>query len=171
MNDNKTIVYQNVGKAYTLYRQDAFAIFRQTCIPVHICEDLVQEVFMKLLTLDFIDTGKIQSLVAVTAFHIRTDYMRHRSLYYNKVRKEITKNTAYGYYDNTVEYHELESLERTSCQRLPPKDRKVYELHRYDNKDTREIALIMNITNRAAECRLFRARKIVREEVRQKISI
>lgn len=165
MNDCKTTVYQNVGRAYSSYRQDAFAIFRQVGIPALVCEDLVQDVFMKLLMLDFIDVDKVKSLVATTAFHIRTDYLRHQALYYNKVVKEITRYAVCDCCDNTVEYHELEALERSSCLRLLPEDRKVYELHRFDNKKAKEIAAIMNITYRAVVCRLFRARKEIRKEL------
>ena len=43
-----------IGNAYQQVRQEVFSIFRQACIAEDTCEDLVQEVFVKVLGMDVI---------------------------------------------------------------------------------------------------------------------
>lgn len=170
MNDSNPTAKQIVGEAYTKYYNETLAIFLQARIPLYICEDMVQDVFEKLLAIDIIDQARVKSLVAVIAYHIRTDYLRRRAMYRNRVEKDITRAMSTVYNDHTVACREIEAIEMDCCNRLNTVDSKVYKLSRYENKDTKEIAMIMDITPRAAEGHLFRARKKVREDVRMAIN-
>ena len=53
-----------IGQVYEEMRTDIYSIFRQACIPEEDCEDLVQEVFVKVLNLDIIQPESLKALVA-----------------------------------------------------------------------------------------------------------
>ena len=76
-----------IGKIYQDVRMEIFSIFRQACISEETCEDLVQEVFMKVLSLDVILEEHLKALVVTIAYQKRTDYLLHRT-YINKVKNE-----------------------------------------------------------------------------------
>ena len=68
---------QIIGRIYQKVNREIYAIFRQVCIPEDICEDLVQDVFMKILGLDIILEDQLKGLAVQIAYQKRTDYLRH----------------------------------------------------------------------------------------------
>lgn len=165
MNHQPTSAHEAIAWAYKRYRDALLAVFAQAGLTACDCEDLVQEVFVKLLKLDLIAPAQLKSLVFVTAYHLRTDFMRRRAAR-RKALLNAAQNAEQGYQDLSVECREIASMEKACCEGLKTADRQVYTLHRNEGKDTQEIAAILNISPRAAECRLFRARKRVRQQLK-----
>ena len=57
-NENRQII----GETYKKVRQELFSIFRQACIDVDTCEDLVQDVFLKIMGLDIIIEDQLKGM-------------------------------------------------------------------------------------------------------------
>ena len=79
---------QMIGNIYQKVRQEIFTIFRQACIAEDTCEDLVQEVFVKILGLDIIIEDQLKGLAVQIAYQKRIDYLRRRACK-NKVHDEL----------------------------------------------------------------------------------
>lgn len=163
-----TINNQIVDAVYRRMRSRIFAIFRQARIPEGECEDLVQDVFAKLLQLDVIREETASGITATIAFHMRTDYLRRRAVIRNAHRYMQTADMFDSDRpDNGLFVSEIYQLETHVLERMSQRNRDIYLLSRYEEKSNEEIAKIMNMSYRAVESRLFRARSMVRNHIRR----
>lgn len=166
MNPQPLSARQAIAQAYVAYREQLLAVFGQAGLAACDCEDLVQEVFVRLLGLDLIVPAQLKSLVFVTAYHLRTDLLRHRAAR-RKALLNASESTMMAWQEMSVECREIARMEKACCSRLKDMDRQVYTLHRKEGKDAQEIAQILDISPRAAESRLFRARRLVRQQLKR----
>ncbi|RKW62631.1 MAG: hypothetical protein D8B52_00285, partial [Prevotella sp.] len=67
---------QAISAVYKEMKLSVFSIFRQVGIPESDCEDLVQDVFVKLLSIDTLRTETIKGITATIALRLRIDYLR-----------------------------------------------------------------------------------------------
>jgi RNA polymerase sigma factor (sigma-70 family) len=158
-----------IGQVYEEMRTDVYSIFRQACIPEEDCEDLVQEVFVKVLNLDIIQPESLKALVARMAYQKRTDYFRHR-FFINKVHEDMRGWAMDCSYTNTVtEVNDILHIEMKAIHCMSDLDRKTYELSRFDDRTSEEIALTLNLTKKAVDSRLYRTRLLVRNTLKKAI--
>ena len=158
-----------IGQVYEEMRTDIYSIFRQACISEDDCDDLVQEVFVKVLTLDIIQPESLKALVARMAYQKRTDYFRHR-YYVNKVHEDIRGWSMESSYVNTsAEVSDILRVEMKAVCCMSELDRKTYELSRFDDRTSEEIALTLNLTKKAVDSRLYRTRLLVRNTLKKAI--
>ncbi len=167
-NQEKTMQYQTVDTTYREMREPLLAIFRQVAIPMEDCEDLVQDVFLRLLAIDTLRQETVKGMTAVIALRMRTDYLRHRA-FVRRASKELTVGSRPCCYGPDADCHarELRQIEWSIVENMPAKNRKVYELSRYAGKSVGEIAQATGMSNRAVESRVYRCRQEVRQRVRQ----
>lgn len=157
---------ERIGRIYTAVRAEIYSIFRQACIAEDTCEDLVQDVFVKILGLDIIIEDQLRGLAVKMAYQKRIDYLRHRA-YINKMRGALTGwQMEHSYTNEEAEVADLKRIEMHVVSKMSDLDRQTYELSRFEDKTADEIALDLNLTKRAVESRLFRARIMVRKSVR-----
>lgn len=156
-----------IGEAYTALKPQLFAIFRQASIEESVCDDLVHDVFLKLLGIDIISVERLKGLAVTMAYQKRIDYLRHRR-YLNDERANIIKM-----YDDTMCCHINSDIniilkaEQSILLGMNDLDVQTYSMSRYEDKSADEIALSLNITKRAVEARLYRTRLSVREKLRK----
>lgn len=160
--------YQAISATYEEMRSSLFSIFRQVNIPEEECKDLVQNVFVRLLSIDTLHLETIKGITATIALRMRTDYLRHRAF----VRKmysdvETAEIFDYGYHDTSFDTAELAYNEMKIVEGMSEKNRKVYELSRFEEQSYNEIADILNMSYRSVESRLYRARNEVRQTLRK----
>lgn len=160
--------YQAISATYEEMRSSLFSIFRQVNIPEEECKDLVQDVFVRLLSIDTLRLETIKGITATIALRMRTDYLRHRA-FVRKMYSDV--DTAdifdYGYHDTSLDTAELASNEMKIVEGMSNKNRKVYELSRFEEQSYNEIAEILNMSYRSVESRLYRARNEVRQTLRK----
>lgn len=127
-------------------------------------EDIVQDVFLRLLTSGKMITDvALPALAYTTARHLIADYYRRRHTI--KTYEHYLKNT-----DETADSAEsvlsireiTERLER-SLARLPESSRRVYRLHIYGGMKVSEISQRLGEGYKSVEHRLGAARKAVRQ--------
>ncbi|MCH5309326.1 MAG: sigma-70 family RNA polymerase sigma factor [Prevotella sp.] len=157
-----------IGRAYQEVRPDIFSIFRQACIAEDTCEDLVQEVFVKIMGLDIIIASQLKALAVTIAYQKRTDYLRHR-VYMNKVRNEGSWQMERSYTNQEAEVNDILQTEMKVIRCMSELDSRTYILSRFEEKSADEIALTLNLSKRAVESRIYRTRQMVREHVRKVI--
>jgi RNA polymerase sigma factor (sigma-70 family) len=159
-----------IGRTYQEVRQELFSIFRQACIEEATCEDLIQEVFLKILRLDVIIEEQLKALAVTIAYQKRTDYLRHRA-YINKVKHEGGWQMEQSYTNQEAEVNDILNIEMKVIRRMSVLDGKVYQMTRFEEKTADEIAMTLNLSKRAVESRLYRSRNQVRESVRQAVNL
>lgn len=159
--------YLLIEKAYRSLSGDVYAFFRKAGISVKDSEDMTQEVFLKLLSLDFINRGTLQGLIFVTAYHMRVSYFRHRTANVN-VNKNATNlfTSSYTYEIHPMEAEELACIEKSIIARMNPTDSIVYSMNRFEGMSSKEISAELCLTIRSVESRLYRTRLLVRGNIR-----
>jgi len=170
MNTNLNNKNSIIANAYQQKREDLFKIFRQVGISETECEDMIQDVFIKIMNIDLLREDTICGLAVTMAYHLRTDWLRRRAIIVNKVKPQISE--IYNDYictNNSTEVNELAAIEMKVVGGMSELDSKTYTLSRFEEKTTDEIAQILNISNRAVESRLYRTRKLVREKISRAI--
>lgn len=149
-------------------RNSLVSIFRQVNIPEEECKDLVQDVFMRLMSVDTLRLDSIKGITATIALRMRTDYLRHRA-FIKRICSDV--DTAdifdYGYVDTTYDTAELACHELQIVKGMNDMNRKVYEMSRFDNRSYNEIADMLGMSYRSVESRVYRARSEVRSGLRK----
>lgn len=157
---------QIIGETYKKVRMEIFTIFRQVCIPEDICEDLVQEVFLKIMGLDVILEDQLKGMAVKIAYQKRIDYLRRRACI-NKVHERISWMLERSFTHEEVEVGDILRVEMNAVRGMSDTDSRVYRLCRFEEKTADEIALELNLSKRAVESRIYRTRMIVRNNVRR----
>lgn len=127
------------------------------------CEEFVQEIFVTLwekrasLTLT---AGLSQYLFTAVKYKVIDHYrkLHTKSKYIQGVDAEGFDNSA----EETVFLNDLKALLEKVVMQLPDKCRSVYELSRIQHKSNREIALILNISEKTVEGHLTKALRTLR---------
>jgi RNA polymerase sigma factor (sigma-70 family) len=155
-----------LSELFVSQHDNLYCIFRSARIPEADCDDLVQDVFVKLMTIDLLREDTANGLLYTIAFHMRADYLRH--LYCKKHTFCESPNSAVveqEYVTQHMAAEELRACEKKAINRCSPLDSKVYCLSRFEDKSTLEIAVCLHLSHRAVEGRLYRSRKFVRDYV------
>lgn len=120
-------------------------------------EDMVQELFYKILKIDVLSEKTMRKLLFVAAHRMIIDDARHKAI----VRLK-EKNAAIQMMDMDNSFHEkmerdhLLTIEAHFSQRMSPKRKAAYSLWR-EGKTMKEIAADLNIKTRTAECHVYKA--------------
>lgn len=165
----KTITDNNremIGKTYQKVRHELFTIFRQACIDVDTCEDLVQEVFLKIMGLDVIIESQLKGLAVQMAYQKRTDYLRRRAII-NKVHDNLGWMMERSYTHTEAEVNDILQVELKAISCMSDMDSKIYQLTRFEEMTADEIVLETGLSKRAVESRIYRTRNLVRSNVRE----
>lgn len=161
-NENRKII----GRAYEKIRMELFTIFRQACIAEDTCEDLVQEVFMKIMSVDILIEDQLKGLAVKMAYQKRVDYLRRRAMI-NKVHDSLGWQMERSYAHVDAEVRDILQVEMRAIRCMSVMDSKIYQLNRFEEKTADEIVLETGLSKRAVESRIYRTRKLVRDNVRQ----
>ncbi len=137
-------------------------------------EDLVQNIFMRLLQMDeMIVPLTLPSLIYTTARNLIQDYWRRRKKaeeYEHYIKKADTTGKLFIDGESVYSAVEIEELLEQGIAQLSKKQRTIYSLNIYDGLKTSEIALKMKTNYKSAENHLGRARKAVRNYMRQMLA-
>ena len=130
-------------------------------------EDLVQNVFLRLLTSDKMITDiTLPALVYTIARNLIADYYRRRTHF--EVYEHYLKNTdsIYESAESILSIRDItEQLER-GLARVPENCREIYRLHVYGGMKVAEISEHLGEGYKSVEHRLGTARKLVRQRLR-----
>ena len=153
---------------YTTHRDELLAFVSSRLGGSCEAEDIVQNVFLRLLTTDKMITElTLPALVYTTARHLIIDYYRRHTVYeeYEHYIKGLCSETTTT--ESVYSAHEIiEQMER-GLARLPENCREVYRLHIYDGMKVGEISLQLGEHYKSIEHRLGAARKAIRQYLRK----
>lgn len=135
---------------------------------MHVSEELVQDVFLNIWeSRDTLDRNKnIKSYLFKSVRNRALNYINHEELArsYNKEIEWLNRSPA-------TQHHELDSRSefvtaaRQAIEELPEGARNVYKLSRKEGLTYREIAEVLEISQKTVESQMSRALKILRKSL------
>jgi len=131
-------------------------------------EDIVQNIFVRLLTTDkMITPVTLPALVYTIARNLITDYYRRRNTYeeFEHFIKGFSEED--DLMESVISARELTELLERSLARVPENCREVYRLHIYGGMKVSEISQTLGEGYKSVEHRLGYARKTVRQYLRK----
>lgn len=133
-------------------------------------EDLVHNLFMKLMRVDLIVESTVRHLLFTTAHRMIIDDVRHK--YYVRQAEIRMKNgmelaCPTDVYDK-MERDQLLALEERKLNTMPKKRANAYRLWR-EEKSMQEIAAALNISRRTAEAHVYHATCEMKEFFRKAV--
>lgn len=164
MTTNESII----AKAFQEHRTSLLMYVSRRINNMEESADIVQDVFLRILSCDLLTEESIKSLCYTIANnlvidHIRRHYKRQEVYAYAyetmEKRQELTP-------EQIATFHDLAEKERCAIMDLSPATARVYEMTRMEGKSIEEIAEELNISRRTVECHQFKARKMVRMAIR-----
>lgn len=139
-----------------------------------VAEDLVQNVFLRLLRHQVIMPVTLPSLVFTTLRNLVCDYWRHRRAVeeYEHLIADARQHGADVIGPESVySVQEVYALLENGIAHLSAPQQQVYRLHIYDGLKVSEIAETLHIKYKNAEKRLGAARKQVRCYMQQRLAV
>ena len=160
--------HQLITDYYIAHRDELLAFVSSRLGGSDLAEDIVQNVFLRLLTTDkMISEVTLPCLVYTVARNLISDYYhRHATFeeYEHYIKGVCSTETST---DSIFSIREvMEGLER-GLARLPENCREVYRLHVYGGMKVSEISLRLGEGYKSVEHRLGTARKVMRQYMRR----
>lgn len=150
---------------YNTYAKDLrrFMFFKTQ--NVEKAEDLMQDAFVKLWdNCKSVNIDKVKSYLFTTANNMFINQVNHE-----KVKRNYAKSVTETESKESPEfiYIEKEFLEKinSTIASLPEKQREVFVMNRIEKKKYKEIAEILNISQKAVEKRMHQALLVMRKEI------
>lgn len=166
MNLNNFTKSELVGRAYVDYANEVFALFKQYNICDEDVEDLVQEVFIKVLGVDTLCAETLKGLVMVSAYNLRNDYFRRQAFRRRALEAMPTIDEWSNHGIAKVEADNIIEIENAIAEKcLSSANYKVYTMCRYDDLSATEIAEELGVILRSVESRLYNSRRVVRQKL------
>ena len=162
---NRTII----ETYYRHHRDELLAYVSSRLGDVFLAEDMVQEVFLRLMQGDRpITELTLPSLVYTMSRNLVADHYRHiacRREYLQLMRGYLSEEFTQS--DTMVHARDIVTLMERGLRRLPEPCRDVYRLHIYDGMQAGEISEHLGQSYKAVEYRLGQARKAIRNYLRK----
>jgi len=159
MEEVKSGNVDKLGLLYGRYKKILFAYFyRQTC-RAEVSEDLVQNVFYRILKYrkQFRNEGKFSSWMYAIAHNVFIDHLKKKKrIEYSDDVEDVDIPDTYGLEDQ-IEKNEQQQLLKKAIGQLSDEQRETLVLSRYHELKYKEIATILNCTESTVKVRIFRA--------------
>ena len=159
-----------IGRIYEQYLGELKLYFLAYTHNEMEAEDLVHNLFMKLMRVDLIVESTVRHLLFTTAHRMIIDDVRHK--YYVRQAEIRMKNgmelaCPTDVYDK-MERDQLLALEERKLSTMPKKRANAYRLWR-EEKSMQEIAVALNISRRTAEAHVYHATCEMKEFFRKAV--
>lgn len=126
-------------------------------------EEIVQECFIKIWEkrAQLRDDVPLKGYLFTTAHHAVLNELR-RDQHHLSLHGQVAAAAGPASVANEAEYQEMEALYQTALQRLPPKQREVFELSRQQGLSYPEIAARQGVSVKTVEAHIMQALKTLR---------
>lgn len=157
-----------ISEAYRTYRGSLLGYVSSRINDSEEARDIVQDVFVRLLTCDVVASETVKSLCYTIACNIVIDHIRRhykRQEVYTAYKYEASRSAVLTP-EQVATFHNLMAHERAIMLRLAPATRRVYEMSQFDGDTIGEISTALGISPRTVECHQYRGRKYMRQAIR-----
>lgn len=132
-------------------------------------EDLVQDIFVKMMTYEGIICKATVRAFAFTLIANKIKDLLRRRIFRARMEEHTKYEMCLQYSpaERIVDYHDRLRCLESCIDRLSPACAKVYRMNLFDDMATADIARKLNVSKRTVEAQLFTARKQVRNNMRK----
>lgn len=153
-----TRCYEDLKRYITAYTHDVMA-----------SEDMIQNIFMKLLSMDVITESTASNLAFVIAKRMMIDDARHKS-FVRRQEKDLARSLSL--YDDfsvvtKIAHDEIAAFESHFLDDMAPKRAQIYKMYRHEELTAQEIADALNLSKRTVEAHIYLSTKEMREKMRK----
>lgn len=155
--------HQLITNYYIAHRGELLAYASSRLCGNDLAEDIIQDVFLKLLTTDkLLSEVTLPALVYTILRNLINDYYRCHAVYEqyeHYIKDTCSEGTSM---ESVFSAHEIMERMERGLARVPENCREVYRMHIYDGMKVSEISRQLGEGYKSVEYRLGTARKVVR---------
>lgn len=160
-----------IADYYSLHYDEIYAFVASRMLYADESEDIVQDIFVRLLRMDKMLTPiSLPCLVYTIAQNLVFDYWRHRQKEEQYEYVVQVSGRCADDVETLYSVREINEILERGIARLCDKQRKVYCMNIFDGKRVSEIARELNLNYKNAENRLGMARRAIRDYVRRRLA-
>lgn len=168
-NDDKVRNNELIASIYIRCYGELKHYFMSYTHDVMAAEDMLQDLFVKLMNLDVIAGETVGRLVFVMAKRMIIDDARHKA-YVRWAERQLCHSVSQ--FDTCsvaerVEADELQAFERRILRHMAPKRAQVYEMYRHEDLSTGEIADKLKLSRRTVEAHIYLSTKEMKNRLRK----
>lgn len=155
----------NISRIYNMYAEDVKRYFVSQIHDVMLAEDMLQDLFLKVMKKDLISEQTAKNLLFVIAHRMVIDRFRHQALVQDYQRSAMyememsTPNMVIAQMDAA----RIVKLEGKCLSQMKERPATIYQLFVHGEKSAKEIAEEMQMNLRTVEGYILRSKKNVRE--------
>lgn len=154
-----------ISRIYNMYAEDVKRYFISHFRDVMLAEDMLQDLFLKLIKKDLISEKTARNLLFVIAHRMVIDRIRHLALvqdYQRYAMYEMEKSTS-NTIISQIDAARIVKMESMCLSQMKEKSAVIYQLFVHEEKSAKEIADEMQMNLRTVEGHVLRSKKTVRE--------
>ena len=152
---------ERLGELFTRYHKRLYNYFVLSTRNTHVSEDLVQEVFLRILKYrkSFRANGSFSTWLYSVARNVRNDRLAGSGPHTEQIDDNTSIASTVPGPDESLEYAESVSLLKEALASLPVDMRDIIILSRYEDMKYREIGKLLGCSEGAVKVRMYRAMK------------
>jgi RNA polymerase sigma-70 factor (ECF subfamily) len=160
-----------IAVIYKKYKDDLKSFLITYTHNVMDAEDILQNVFLKVMQLDIINDNTAKYLLFLIAKRMGIDYVRHRNFVRVQSRQldQFFSLNDENSVARKVEINDILLLERHHLAEMSPKRAQIYELYRHEELTAMEIAKKLHLSKRTVETHIYLSSKDMRKFLRKSI--
>lgn len=166
--DNRMTTNTNdIENIYRTYSEDVLTYFMSYTHDRMTAEDMLHDLFLKLMKLDVITLATAKSLLFVMASRMITDHARHRA-YVREYQKCARVENSYietSNIESHIDGRRLRQLESECLAGMKESCAAVYRMKFHEDRSAKEIALLLDMNQRTVEGHIYQLRKLMRQRL------
>lgn len=150
--------YEDLKRYLTAYTHDVMA-----------AEDMLQDLFIKMLQLDVVSSSTARNLCFVMAKRMIVDDARHKTFVRQQEKNLRQSLSLYDDFSvvSKMAHDEIAAMESSFLKRMAPKRARVYEMYRHDGLTAQEIATKTGLSKRTVESHIYLSTREMRNQLRK----
>ena len=157
----------DIETIYRTYSEDVLTYFLSYTHDRMDAEDMLHDLFLKLMKLDVITLATAKSLLFVMASRMITDHARHRA-YVREYQRYARVENSYietSNIESRIDGRRLHQLEMQCLSEMKESSAAIYRMKFHEDRSAKEIALLLNMNQRTFEGHIYQLRKLMRQRL------
>lgn len=158
-----------VASIYQMYYTDIKMYLLSYTHDVMAAEDMLQDLFIKVMSLDVISVSTAKNLLLVMAKRMIIDDARHKA-FVRESNRDIAAGMALNFEQSPairVEARDMLNFESLHLAQMPKKRANIYKMYKHDEISADEIAQQLNLSKRTVETHIYLSTKEMKEYLRK----
>ncbi len=158
-----------VASIYKMYYVDIKMYLLSYTHDVMAAEDMLQDIFLKVMSLDIINLETAKNLLLVMAKRMIIDDARHKA-FVRESHRDIASSMDSHYEQSPavrVEARDMLDFESKRLAVMPKKRANIYKMYKHDEFTADEIAQQLNLSKRTVEAQIYNSTKEMKAYLRK----